>query len=162
MRKGFYAFSSGLPEQTSLAQLSKSFPAMRNPWQCCMSPSPENSMESIIASPSVSTYSLYWIQFILSDLYFSVIVLYLWSADCKQSNQPPGFWLLVCHLLYNATVQTSCSGKEKMIDGLNLFLWKKNLWSIKIVKWQCLSLVVCFCVWLKCHISSLVPESDSC
>ena len=136
MHRGLYACSSGSP---------KSFPAMRNPWQCCLSPAPEGSMESITASPSVSAHALYWIQFIFSDLYFSVIVLYLWSADCKQSNQPPGFWLLACHLLYNATVQTSCAGKEKNDDLPNLFLWKKNLWSINIVKWWCLSLVACVC-----------------
>lgn len=108
--------------------------------------------ESIIASPGVSTHSVYWIWFILSDLYFSIVVLYLWSADCKQSNQPSGFQLLVFHLLYNVTVETSCSRRQKRFSDWTFSSGRKICVALRLPNdnvffWLC----VCACVfdWLK-------------
>lgn len=66
----------------------------------------------MIASPGIHTQALYWTQFILSDLYLSVIVHYLWHTDCKQPNQPSGFGLLALHLLYDAIVKSSYAAKK--------------------------------------------------
>lgn len=107
--------------------------------------------ESIVSS-GVLAHTPYWIQFILSDLYFSVIVLYLWSTDCKQPNQPSGFWLLAFHLLFNVIVKTSCARKEKKVLIESFSHWKKNLCAIKIApnsnglwsKWQ----YHCVCVFV--------------
>lgn len=134
----------------TIVQLSKSFHAMRNLWWCWIAPFPENLWQSIIAHPGGPTEALDWVQFILNDLYFSVILPYLWSADCKRSNQPSSFGLLALHLLSNALVKPSCAGKEKSIDWF-FFLWRKNLCSLKIIEWQCLLFVVCVCLTnLKC------------
>lgn len=117
MHREFYARFRGPSHRTHRAQLSASVCLCREKSLTIpSSPLSENFRESIIAtgcSPGVSTHALYWLQFILSDLYFSVTVLYLWSADCKQSNQPPGFCLLEFHLLYNATLKPAVPGREK-------------------------------------------------